>query len=52
MTKSEKKSGKKGIFFTMGALATLGVLTVWKKGKNAVNNVVQKCKSTFKGNTM
>ena len=40
--KEVKKKSKKGIFITMGALITLGAVSVYKKGKNLVSKIKDK----------
>jgi hypothetical protein len=43
--KDVKKKSKKGFFVTMGALMTLGAVTVYQKGKNIVNKIGDKMKN-------
>ncbi len=40
--KDVKKKGKKGFLLTVGALVTLGAVTVYKKGKSLVNKISEK----------
>ena len=51
MFKSEKKNSKKGILLTMGALMTVGAMSIWKKSKKAMKTTCEKCKSMFKSGT-
>lgn len=48
MIKGEKKKSKKGVLLTMGALMTVGVMSIWKKGKQTMKTACDKCKSMFK----
>lgn len=48
MIKGEKKKSKKGVLLTMGALMTVGVMSIWKKSKQTMKTACDKCKSMFK----
>lgn len=43
--KEVKRKSKKGFFITMGALMTLGAVTVFKKSKGLMNKITSKMKS-------
>ena len=40
-----KKKGRRGFFITLGALMTLGAVSIFKKGKNIVSKIGDKIKS-------
>lgn len=42
--KDVKKKSRKGFFITVGALMTLGAMTVVKKGKGFYNKISEKMK--------
>jgi hypothetical protein len=43
--KEVKKKSKRGLLLTVGALVTLGAVTVYKKGKSLIGKIGEKMKS-------